>query len=196
MAILLNNKILQSAEAELESKLLPDVKDDYMRIVVAGMRAALHGGAGGSLLVERLQRSKDPLTDIAKGAVNLVVALSHQSQGVMPMKAMVPASMTLMLQALDFADKAKVITVGAAELVKATHIWSNRVMTVFHITPAMVNKAADMAHGVMKDPTQMEAINRRAGVVKDPRAGVPTELPMEGKTGQVQRQNGNSSMFK
>lgn len=179
MAILLNNKILQSAEAALESNLMPEVKEDYMKIVVAGMRAALHGGTEG-LLADRLRRSKDPLGDIAKGAVNLVMALSHQSKGVMPMKAMGPASMTLMLQALDFADKAGVIKVGAAELVKATHIWANRLMTALHITPAMLNKAAGMAHGVMNDPTQVEAIKRRAGLVKDPRASTPTALAEPG----------------
>lgn len=176
MAILIDNKILQSAEAELEKGLLPEVREDYAKIVVAGMKAALHGGREG-ILADRLRRSKDPIEECAKGAINLVLSLSTQSRGKMPPKALIPASFTLMLQALDFADKAKIVKVGNDELVKATHIWTNRVMVVMGITKEKLNKAAKMAHGVMNDPTQMEIINRRAGVAKDPRASTPTEMP-------------------
>lgn len=178
MAILLDNKILEAAEAELEKQLLPEVREDYMKIVVAGMQAALHGGVEG-MLAARLRKTKDPIGECARGAINLVVLLGHQSRGHMPTKAMIPASMTLMLQALDVVDRAKIAPVGRDQLVQATHIWSNRVMTVFKIPPQMLNKMADMSHKVMTNPTQMEMIKRRAGLVRDPRASTPTDMVQE-----------------
>lgn len=177
MAILLDNKVLQAAEAQIEKQLLPDVQEDYAKIVVAGMKAALHGGIESSVLVARLRKSADPISDCAKGAISLVMMLGNQSHGTMPTKALIPASFTLMLQALDFADKANVVKVGSDELVKATHVWSNRIMNVFGITKEKLTKMAELSHKVMADPAQMEIVNRRAGTVKDPRSSTPTEMP-------------------
>src|SRR5712664_3366768 len=104
---LINNKlddpVLQAAEEKLESQLLPEVRADYMKIVVAGMRAALAKGPDG-MLAGLKNKSKDPVHDAAAGAVGLVLLLRHTSPA-MPIKAMAPAGMTLMLHALDFVDK-------------------------------------------------------------------------------------------
>lgn len=177
MAILLNNKILAAAEQAVEAKLLPDNKQDYMKIVVSGMNVARDKGPDG--ILSGLARRKDPIGDCAIGAINLVFLMSKQSKGVMPMKAMVPAAMTLMLQALDLVDKAKIAKVGAPELDRATHVFMNHLYKILGITPQMLQGAASKVHGIMQDPSAMEKINLRAGVVKDPRASTPTVLPQE-----------------
>ena len=174
MAILLDNKILQATEKKVESQLLPDVRDAYMRIVVAGMATALHGGSDS--ILAKLKDSQDPISDCAKGAINLVLLMQHQSRGTMPVKAIPPAAMTLMLQALDFADKMKIARIGNAELVKATHIFTNYLFEKFKITPKMLHAAASNVHGVLNDPTSMEKINRKVGTVRTPGASEPTNL--------------------
>lgn len=172
MPILLDNKILQATEQKLESSLLPATRDDYMKIVVAGMKVALDGGPNGML--SRLKQSRDPVNDCAAGAINLVLTMSRQAKGHMPTQALIPAAMTLMLQALDLVDKAGIAKVGTDELVRATHIFTNKIFAAFKITPQMLNRAAGQVHGIMQDPTKMEVINRRIGAVKDPRASTPT----------------------
>lgn len=181
MAILLDNKILEAAEQKIEASLLPAVLQPYQQIVVAGMRLAMHGGPNS--IVAKLKQSQDPLKSCAEGAVNIVMLLEKQARGTMPKNAMIPAAMTLMLQALDFADKTGVLKVGVPELVKATHIFTNHLFKAFRITPQMLHTAAAKVHGVMQDPTKMELISRRAGVVKDPRASQPTEAPVEEPNG-------------
>ncbi len=176
MSILLNNKFLKAAEDELERRLTPDTKPDYMKIVVAGMRVALDKGPQGILAT--LQHSRDPVQDAAVGAINLVMLLRKQSRGTMPPKAIPPAAMTLMLQALDFVDKMRIKRIGPPDLDRATHIFANHLFTLFHITPAMLQGLAVKVHGVTRDPTQMEMIARKAGVVKDPRASQPTDMTL------------------
>lgn len=164
MSLLLNNRILKAAEDKIEKGLTPQNRDNYFKIVVAGMKLALDKGPNG--LLAYLHSSKDPITDSAKGAVNLCLLMRRQSRGTMPMKAMVPAATTLMLQALDFVDKTGVMKIGNNELVKATHIFTNFLFQQLHIKPEMISHAAAQVHGIMQDPAKMETINRKAGFSK------------------------------
>lgn len=177
----LNNQLLQAAEQQVEAKLTPENRSDYLKIVVAGMRAAGHGGPNG--LLAGLRRRQDPIADCAIGAVNLVLLMSKQSKGMMPVRAMVPAAMTLMLQALDLVDKAGIAKVDANELGRATHVFTNHLFKSLGISMPMLQNAAQRVHGVMTDPAKMEAIKRRVGASQDPRAGTPTPLPAGGTNG-------------
>lgn len=177
MATVLANNILEATERQIESQLLPEVKADYDKIVVAGMTAAMHGGANG--LTARLKNAPDPIAACATGAVNLVLLMKAQAKGVMPMKAMIPAGMTLMLQALDLVDKAGIAKVGVEELGRATRTFTNHLFKALKITIPMLQKGAASVHAVMQDPTAMEKINRKAGVVQAPGTSTPTPLPQD-----------------
>lgn len=183
MALLLDNKILAAAEQELERSLTPKNREDYMKVVVAGMKVAKAGGIGGML--GKLRGNPDPIGGCVRGAINLAVMLKMQARGVMPDAAMIPGAWTLMLQALDFADKAGVIKVGAPELEKASRIFANEIFRALKITPAMLEAAGKNVQGVMQDPAKMEIIARRIGAVKDPRASTPTLAPEQPMTGGV-----------
>lgn len=176
MSILLNNKVLQAAEAKVEAGLTPDNRDAYHKIVVAGLRVALDKGPNG--ILASLKQAQDPVMQCAAGAINLVMLMRQQSRGTMPGQAIPPAAMTLMLQALDFVDKAGIQKIGVKDLVRAGHIFLNHLFTVIKVTPAMLQNMAARVHGITQDPTAMEMLARRAGVVKDPRASQPTNLPM------------------
>ena len=102
MSLLLSNNILQAAEKKLESQLTPENHQDYLKVVVAGLKVALQKGPDSAMAA--LRNSKDPINDCAIGAINLCLLMRKQSRGTMPVKAMVPAAMTLMLHALDFVD--------------------------------------------------------------------------------------------
>lgn len=176
MSILLTNRLLEAAEKRIEGDLTPENRANYTRIVVAGMKLALDKGPKG--ILASLKQSKNPLSDCATGAVNLCILMRRQSRGTMPVKAMVPAAMTLMLHALDFAERTGIIkTVGTAELSKATHTFTNTAFARFGITPQMLHGAADKLHKTVQDPAKLEKIKRAAGTVKDPNASVPTPMP-------------------
>lgn len=169
---ILNNKLLQATEEKVESQLTPKIRDAYMKLVVAGMRAAVHGGTDG--LAARLKFTPDPVAACATGAVNLVMLMKSQAKGTVPPQAIPPAAMTLMLQGLDLLERAGVVKIDADELARATHIYTDRIMAVYKVTPELLKKAAGRVHQIMQDPAKMELINRKAGIVKAPGASEPT----------------------
>lgn len=171
----LSNPVLQRAEQQLETNLSPDNRDNYMRIVVAGMHIALDKGADG--FMGRLRNSQDPIGDCARGAVALVLVMRKEARGVMPMKAMIPAGMTLLFHGLDFIDRAKIAKVGEAQLDKAASIFTNTMFAKLKITPAMLQHAAGRVHAITQDPEAMAKINLKAGITRHPMAATPTPLP-------------------
>lgn len=171
----LNNPLLQQAEDKVESGLTPDNKANYDKIVLAGMHIGLDKGPSG--ILASLAKSKDPIADAAKGAVSLVIILRKQAKGVMPMRAAVPAAMTLMLKALDFVDRSKIAPVGQPDLVRATHIFTDTIFARFGITKQGLANAANKVHALTQDPQAMAKINMKAGITRHPDAATPTPLP-------------------
>lgn len=171
----LQNSVLQQAEQKIEAGMTPKTKANYMKVVVAGMRAGLHGGPNS--ILASIRQSKNPLQDCALGAINLATLLFQESRGTMPMQALVPGAMTLMLKALDFADKVGVIKIGGPELAQATHIFTATIMQRLGVTTQMLQHATGKIHAMTNDPVQMERLKREAGVVKAPNASTPTPLP-------------------
>lgn len=169
--------VLKAAEQHLESKLTPPVRQDYNKIVVAGLKVAMQNGPNG--IAASIKNSKNPIPDIVNGAINIVGLLGRQSRGTMPIKAAVPACMTLIIQGLDFARQAKVIAGDQADLTQATRLFSARLTSLFGISTAMLGTAARNLEAMTKDPVNMEKLKRASGLVKDPRASSPTDLPQE-----------------
>ncbi len=177
MSLLSKNSLLVAAEDKVESGLTPENRADYQKIVVAGMKVGMANGKDS--IVAKIKDSQDPLKDCAYGAINLCLMLSKQSRHTMPVKAMVPAAMTLMLNALSIVDRLGTVKIDNAALVKATHCFTDHIMSVLKITPQMMQHLGGKLDAITKDPANMEAINRKAGIVKDPRASTPTAVSEE-----------------
>lgn len=171
----LSNPILARAEAKIETGLTPENRANYLKIVVAGMHIALAKGPDG--ILASLRRSQDPVSDAARGAVSLCLIMRKQSKGVMPLKAMVPAAMTLMLKALDFIDRTNIAKIGNPELVRATQIFTNTMFRVMGITRQGLTNATNRVNQIINDPNAMAKINLKAGVTRHPNAATPTPLP-------------------
>lgn len=179
----LSDSVLVAAEQKIESNLLPATRADYNKIVIAGNQVALAKGPNG--ILASIKNSKDPVNDCAKGAVNLVFLLRKQTRGTMPVQALVPAGMTLMLHALDFVDKMGIKKIGTPELVEATHTFTNMMFRNLGVSPQMLQKAHESVENVAKDPAHLEAMKQKAGIVKAPTASTPTAVPDTGATNGV-----------
>jgi hypothetical protein len=173
----LKNNVLKAAEAKLESQIPPKQRDNFLKVVVSGMRVGLQGG--DKSILAGLKQSKDPIKDCALGAVNLVTLLSKQSRGTMPVEAAITGAMALMLQALDFADKAGIAKVGNEELVQATKYFTDFIMERLGISKQMLAHAAQKVTAMTKNPEQMQKIKLAAGVEKAPGAQSPTPGPAQ-----------------
>lgn len=175
MSILLQNNILKATEQKIESQLTPQNRQNYLKIVVAGLKVGMQNGPNGILAA--LKNSKDPIGDAAKGAVNLMLLLSNQAHGTMPIQAAVPAAMSLMLQALDFVDKTGTMKIGQPELVQATHIFSNFLFKQLKITPQMLSAATQKVHGIMQDPQKMQQLRAHANIDQHMNPAASPEAP-------------------
>ena len=151
--LLMENTLLKQVEAEIERKIPENARDNYMKIVVSGMRYAMDKGPNSILAT--LKNSKDPLGDAVKGAINIVGLLRQASKGTMPIHARIPAAMTLLLQALDFADKTSILKVGQAEVDKATQMFMETILPLLKVPPERMRAMLDQVHNTMRDPTKM-----------------------------------------
>lgn len=157
--VTMNNPLLRQAEKDLEASLTPQVRENYNKILVAGLKAGLAGGPNG--ILAGLKREKDPIQAVANGAVNLVLYMRKLAQGRMPEDAMVAASHGLMLQALDFADTARIVKVGNEELGHATQLLINNLFRAFNVSPEQLDQLAERAYGVTQNPEQMAQLQQR-----------------------------------
>lgn len=171
----ISNPLLQSAENALEAKLTPENRDDYNKVVVAGLHIALANGVNG--FMAKLAHSADPIGDAAKGAVALTLIMRKDAKGVMPMQAGIPAAYTLMLHALDFIDRTGVVPIAEPELVRATTQFSNQLFHKLGITPQMLTSATQRVHQITQDPDAMSKINLKAGLTTAAGAATPTPVP-------------------
>lgn len=177
MSTELSNPLLQQTEDRIEAGLTPENRAAYTKIVVAGMHIAL---AGNGKMLGGLTKAPDPIVAAVKGAIGLVLIMRKEAAGkgqVMPMKAAVPAAMTLMLKALDFVDRSKIAPVGEPELVRATHFFVDNFFARMGITKQGLANAAQKVHGLTQDPAAMQKLQLKAGLLKHPMASTPTALP-------------------
>ena len=170
----LQTPILKEAEAKNEAGLDPANRDNYEKIVKAGLAAAM--GQDGKLL-RTLHNNPDPVRAAAAGTVALLMIFRSHAKGIMPIKAMAPAGLTLMLYALDFLNRSGAAKIGNAELDRAEQIFANDMFHALGITAAMIHAAAAQVHGITQDPAAMYQVNMKAGVLRHPNAATPTPLP-------------------
>jgi len=151
--LLIQNTLLKQAEDRVEKTVPPAQRDNYLKIVVAGMKYAMHKGQDG--LLASLRDSKDPVSDSVKGAIAIVGVLRGNAKGTMPLEAMIPATMSLMFHALDFTEKMKLLTVTEAELDKATHMFMDTILPLLNVPKAKLDESMNQVHDFVRDPDKM-----------------------------------------
>jgi hypothetical protein len=171
----LQNPLLAQMQDGIEARLKPQGRDDYNKVVVAGLHIALAGGPNSPMA--KLQKSHDPIGDAAKGAVALMLIMQKEAKGVMPMQAAIPGAMVLMLHALDFIDHAGIVKIAEPQLVQATTQFTNQLFWKLGITPQMLQHATQRVHQIAQDPDAMAKIQLKAGLTKHPDAAEPTQIP-------------------
>lgn len=173
-AAVFHNPLLGKAEQAIEKNLTPQNRDDYMKIVAAGMKIVLHGGPTG--LITKLTQSKDPMATATAGPVNLVTTLAKSltpQQGHMPEKAMVPAAMTLMFHALDVLDHQGILKVDETVLEQAVKKISDNLFRAFNISNEQLQKMATQTHQAVTAPGGIEKLHAHAQQVVARHSGAP-----------------------
>lgn len=179
-----SNPLLQEIEDRIEASLTPETKAAYDRLIVAGREAVLKDGENG--LLAPLVKSPDPIKGAARGAVGLVLILWKETKGTKPpRKAMIPAAMTLMVNALGLLDRAGIVKIGEPEIERATHLFTDFMFARMGITKASLANATRQVDGITQDPEKVAALNLKAGVTRHPMAATQTPLPPGSPPGMI-----------
>lgn len=123
----LSDPILKQIEQGIEEKIPAEMKDAYLRIVVAGMHI-MFSKETSQLLDKTLEMQGDPVSNISQGVAKLLVLVYNESkkspdQEGMDVRMAVPAAITLACQAMDYAEHTKGLKVTpemAAQMTKET----------------------------------------------------------------------------
>jgi len=155
--ILAQNTLIKQVETQIEQRLRAGVRESYMKIVVAGMKYALNGG--DKSILAQLKDSENVIEDAVKGAIGLVGVLRRAAKGAMPVDALIPAAMTLMLEALDYAERIGIITVDEGVIDEATKLFVETILPHLGMTPEKLKGMTERVHGVMQDPDRMAKLH-------------------------------------
>lgn len=156
--VIAHNSIVKQVETKIESQLPDGVRANVQKIVVAGLKYAMKDGADG--LLGHLKGSQDPVGDIVKGVIAIIGLLRKAARGAMPQNAMIPAAFILVLQGLDFAERAGILKVTNEEVNTATKLFANTLLPHLGVTPEKMGQMAGTATQIMNDPMkagQMQA---------------------------------------
>lgn len=159
--LLMTNSVCQQAEQKIEAGVPPKQRANWLKIVTSGMKVALQSGGHG--LMSQLHDSQDPIGDVVKGAIGIVGILRRQSQGTMPVEAMIPATMTLILQGLNYVEKSGIQQITADDVDKATHMFVEDIMPRLGVTHQKVEQMLSQTNAMAENPAkraQLEAMQK------------------------------------
>ncbi len=157
-------------EQKIESMLAANVREPYLEAVIKGMKIAARPNAMNAIM-----KSKDPVKDCATSAINLTLIMNKESRGSMPSNIIPAVAVTLFCQALDFIREAKLVdAVSNNDIDRGMHIIFNQVMLATHMTQKKFDLVSKELEGIVQDPSKVEKMQLRTGVVRHPNAVMET----------------------
>lgn len=156
--IIAQNSIVKQVETRIIAQLPDAIRKNVEKIVIAGLKYAMKDGAAG--LLGHLKGSQDPVSDIVKGVIAIIGLLRKAARGAMPQNAMIPAAFILVMQGLDFAERAGILKVTNEEVKQATRLFADTLLPHLGVTPEKMGQMAQTATQIMNDPMkagQMQA---------------------------------------
>lgn len=137
----LNDPLLKQVEQGIEQAVPPEHQQMYQSIVVAGMHV-MFSKETSQLLDQQLAVSDDVVANVSDGISKLIMIVFNEAK--QPVDQFVPAaglaSISLMCQALDYAEQAKGVKVDEQVIADCTKATTQKVLARFGITQDQVGK--------------------------------------------------------
>lgn len=127
------NPILQQTQDALMQKVDPRLHRVVNKIVEQGQRV-MYSAESRDMTVQQLKQAKSP-DDIGAAAAKLGVLLLNQSKGTVPMEALLPSVMLLLLEALGFLEEAGAVEVTPELVAACTQATASGFLQALGVTP-------------------------------------------------------------
>lgn len=118
--------------AEMESRVPPDMKEDWDRIMVAGMKF-MFDEQGNSMINKALETEGNPAKTVGEGCANLMLLLFKESGSKMKHELIIPGGIALMMLLVKYINKAGFPRFTAAQFGQALEIYMYKVLSAFGI---------------------------------------------------------------
>ena len=161
------NPILQRIAQEIEAKVRPEQKKEYLAAVVSGMKV-MFAPQTHRLLLDRLQG--DLIKNVATGISRLMGIIYNESQRKLSIPVALQAAIVLMCYALDFAEKALGETISQEQAAQAAQATTAAVLKLFGISEDTVSKVK----GMQDDPRKLEQVRAALGQMSNQQPGNQT----------------------
>jgi len=157
-----SDPLLKKIEAGIEAKVPPELKKEYLKVIVSGMKI-MYDEKTSEQMIKMINEGNDVTGNIARGIALLVGMIYQQSGKKMSIPAGCMAAIVLMTQALEFASKTKGIEITPDLVAECTQKTSRAVMAKFGIGQEQIDMAT------------------KAGQAKQ--GGQPTDQPAQPQVG-------------
>lgn len=132
-------QIRQQHEAKLKQA-VPQLFDEYMKIVVAGMKI-LYSPETHELALQGLQKITSPesvVPLVVDGISSIILLIYKESQGKMSIPMSIPAAVTLASYALGDIEKAKGFPMTDELIGKTIHALTQKMFALYKLSPEKV----------------------------------------------------------
>lgn len=146
-----SNKLLVDSQNKRLSKVDPKLVGSIKKAVMAG--ETIMYKSKSDILTQQLSKSDDVAHNVGEGATKLVTILYQQSKKTMPMNVMGPTAFLLMLEGLDFLEKAGKIKVTPELLAEATQDFGSSFLQLFGVTPQKMQSMIAAKQGGQPQPS-------------------------------------------
>jgi hypothetical protein len=134
------NPLLQKTQdallAKVDQRLVPVVN----KVVNAG-RKVMYSDASRGMAIQELKQATDP-EGIGSAAAKMAGVLFNQSKQTIPMEVLFPATMLLMLEALQFLEDAGTVKVEPNFLAECTKATGSAFLQLMGVTPEKLQELA------------------------------------------------------
>lgn len=140
----LDDPLLKQAEQSIEDSVPPEHRQMYESIVIAGMNVMFSKDTA-SLIEQQLDEGGDLANNVSDGVAKLIMIVFNEVKQVSVddfAPASVLAAVTLLCQALDYAEQSRGAQVTPEVLAAATKQTQMKVLKSFGITEEQVNQVA------------------------------------------------------
>jgi len=143
--------MLDPANINKSMAIPPALRVQYNRIILAGMQVMFNNKTHGVML-QQLKSGPDIVQNIATGIAGLMAILFRQSKN-MPQQLIVPASLELMANAVDFVQRAKIANLTPQQLGQLTQATVSAVLQKFGVQMSQATQMLQQASSNIKRNT-------------------------------------------
>jgi hypothetical protein len=155
----MTNPVIDKARAALMQKIDPRLAPVVTKVEAAGKKV-MYAQETRDMAMEQMKQGTDPET-LGSAVAKLAAVLFNQSKHTIPMSVLLPATMLLLFEALEFLEEAGTVQVDGPQLAAYAQATGSAFLQMLGVTPeklqAMIGQGAPAAPAVPAGPEPAQA---------------------------------------